>query len=634
MGLTASIVGEIHVLLAAALMFVVLPWWALSRVRKKAGTGASTLAAGFSFWIVAVTVLAYVNSLRYSVLFVIVLLAFVAAWRVGARAPVEAPAEQRGRVWDVFERPRQALDNQMVRLRESWQQAWRAMHSDYGTVGMVLAGAAMLWALVYGSWPWLHQADPGTPQGYANLLRIASFTANTGVYPGGAVPVGLPALGAAISTAFFLPSMEVLRFLYPLAGVFTVIAVGALAHQLTRSGRMTALIMFLASVSSIAHLGFPDNFQSPLAMRWAMVLVLIAWAEAVAWSQSPENHHAILVGFTLLGASLISPPEGLLGAVVAAGIVWGREGQVVRVVTGGFSAVILGVVPVAVGLMTGHAWNPEGWLVVPFARLSNIWVTPGLSAYASVWIGLGIAALNVLRSTDPVRKRLSWLTGAMALAAALLGHINTVASTMLWSDALGLMVLLLGLDLLLVPAVTRPQYRLGVNVVLIAVAVVGALRPANSVTLMRFDPPLAGHVTLQIEQTLPPYQWTIVSPTEQYSEILGRGWHEELASFVTTYSIQDAMNPHYLLRTDSRNPILSPDVFIFVEPRLYPDNQRVSPAAAHLPIASGPNVYSGHSLKAIESRAYYWVVAYHRSHPNSSTIYARDKNLMVLWIRQ
>ena len=190
MGLTASIVGEIHVLLAAALMFVVLPWWALSRVRKKAGTGASTLAAGFSFWIVAVTVLAYVNSLRYSVLFVIVLLAFVAAWRVGARAPVEAPAEQRGRVWDVFERPRQALDNQMVRLRESWQQAWRAMHSDYGTVGMVLAGAAMLWALVYGSWPWLHQADPGTPQGYANLLRIASFTANTGVYPGGAAPVG------------------------------------------------------------------------------------------------------------------------------------------------------------------------------------------------------------------------------------------------------------------------------------------------------------------------------------------------------------------------------------------------------------------------------------------------------------
>ena len=305
-----------------------------------------------------------------------------------------------------------------------------------------------------------------------------------------------------------------------------------------------------------------------------------------------------------------------------------------RVVTGGFSAVILGVVPVAVGLVTGHAWNPEGWLVVPFARLSHIWVTPGLSAYASVWLGLGIAALNVLRSTDPVRKRLSWLTGAMALAAALLGHINTVASTMLWSDALGLMVLLLGLDLLLVPAVTRPQYRLGVNVVLIAVAVVGALRPANSVTLMRFDPPLAGHVTLQIEQTLPPYQWTIVSPTEQYSAILGRGSHEELASFVTTYSIQDAMNPHYLLRTDSRNPILSPDVFIFVEPRLYPDNQRVSPAAAQLPMASGPNVYSGRSLQAIESRAYYWVVAYHRSHPHSSTIYARDKNLMVLWIRQ
>lgn len=634
MGLAASIVGEIHVLLAATLMFVLLPWWALSRLRTKAGTGASTLAAGFSFWIVAVTVLAYVNSLRYSVLFVIVLVAFVATWRFGARASDGKAPAQRGRAWDLFERPRQALDHQIVRLRESWQQAWREIHADYGTVGMVLASAAMLWALVYGSWPWLHQADPGTPQGYANLLRIASFTANTGVYPGGAAPVGLPALGAAISTAFFLPSMEVLRFLYPLAGVFTVIAVGALAHQLTRSGRMTALIMFLSSVSSIAHMGFPDNFQSPLAMRWSMVLVLIAWAEAVAWSQSPENHHAILIGFTLLGASLVSPPEGLIGAVVASGIVWGGQGKVIRVMAGGFAAVMLGVVPVAVGLMSGHAWDPGGWLVVPFARLSNIWTTPGLSAYAAVWLGLGIAALNVIRPTDPVRKRLSWLTGAMALAAALLGHLNAVASTVLWSDALGLMVLLLGLDLLLVPAVTRPQYRLGVNVVLMGVAVVGALRPASSVALMRFDPPLAGHVTLQIEQTLPPYQWTIVSPTEQYSEILGRGWHEELANFVTTYSIQDAMNPHYLLRTDRRNPILSPDVFIFVEPRLYPGNQRVSSAAEHLPLASGPSVYRGNSLKAIESRGYYWVVAYHRSHPKSSTIYARDKNLMVLWIRQ
>ena len=136
------------------------------------------------------------------------------------------------------------------------------------------------------------------------------------------------------------------------------------------------------------------------------------------------------------------------------------------------------------------------------------------------------------------------------------------------------------------------------------------------------------------EEALPPYQWTIVSPVQQYSEVLSRGWHDELASFVTTYSIQEAENPHFTLKHDARFPILTPDVFLFVEPHLFPTGQAVSKRDLTLPVAGGAGAYAGASFRAVEARAYYWALAYHRAHPKTSQFYVQGRDLMVLWIRQ
>ncbi|MCL5115562.1 MAG: hypothetical protein M1272_00190 [Firmicutes bacterium] len=632
MSLWASAVGEIHVLLAALVLFGIIPAWALAGTRRLGGSASSTLAAGLAFWIVVVTALAYVAAVRYAVLFMVVAVALVFSMRRRLRErSSETRREESIRLWDSFERPLEAMGDQVRRMRRSLADGVLRLRQEYGWIGLLLMLVSLAWALGYGSWPWLHQADPGTPQGYTNLLRIANLSANTGVYSSGTAPPGLAALGGALSTAFFLPPLDVLRFLYPLADLFTVMAIGALARQLTRSGPVTALVMFLASLSSLAHLGFPVNFESPLAMRWALILVFLAWAEAMAWVDDPKPWHALLSGVSLLGASLLSPPEAAVGWAVT-GVMTVRAGW--KVVGWGGLAVLLGCLPLLGGLAAGFPWSPEGWLEVPFPLLAPVWRNLGDSAYWVVWIGLALAIINTLRPVTPLRRHLSWAVGGLALAALALGWNATVASMILWSDILGLLVLILGLDLLLVPAVERLQYQRGVSIVLIGVAVAGALLPAGTVTLARFEPSLAGRVTLHIEEALPPYQWTIVSPVQQYSEVLSRGWHDELASFVTTYSIQEAENPHFTLKHDARFPILTPDVFLFVEPHLFPTGQAVSKRDLTLPVAGGAGAYAGASFRAVEARAYYWALAYHRAHPKTSQFYVQGRDLMVLWIRQ
>lgn len=626
-----SLIGEVHVLVAALVMFVLLPAWALAG-RRGTGLGASIVAIGVAFWIVVITGLAYISSVRYSIILVMAVVGLIAARRFLPRESVDsAPDAAIIRLWDVFERPKESLATVLKAMRHRARNSWSRFREHYGTLGMVLTAIALAWALGYGSWPWLHQVSPGTADGYTNLLRIASFASNTGVYASGTAPTGVPALGSALSTAFFLPPLNVLRFLYPLADVFTVMASGVLSHQLTRSGRASSLVMFLVSVSSLAHLGFPLNFESPLAMHWADILVLLAFAEALAWSKTRVLAHAVFAALCLMGATLTSPPEAALGLVVLGILTIGESWLPI-----GYSAIggLLGLIPLAIGMASGVPLNPDGWLTAGFPSLLPIWQNPQSASYWIPWMAIILMVIHWMRPATRLNRRYVIAVGATGLVAALLGFNGATASALLWSGLLGLMVVVAGLDILLVSSQGHMRFSYGVDVALAAVAALGLLIPSATPTLKHYEPPLAALATLKIEESLQPYQWLVVAPVDQYSEVLSRGWHEELGLFVQTYSLAQAKSPGFQFKNDRAQPILTPNIFLFVEPRLFPSGKPVSLRDLKLPVASGNGMYRGQSLAAVESRAYYWAMAYHRSHPKSSSVYMRGKDLMILWIRQ
>lgn len=611
----------------------IVPGWALSRFSRLQPRWSYAISAGITFWTALVTALAYLSLVRYAVLFLAGLLGILAVLRLSPKPNTVDP--NRIKLWDALEQPAATMRQVGAVWRSRVRRGLQSLRARYGLIGLTLIVIAFLWAIGFGSWPMLRQAAPGTPNGYVNLLRIASLTSNTGVYPAGVAPTGISAFGAALTTVFFLPPLDVLRFLYPLADVLTVAAVGALAQSVTQSGRTSALAMFLTSVSSLAHLGFPINFESPLAMHWALILVLFSWAHTVEWFRQPDRLRGGLVVLALLGTSLMSPPEALVAIVGIGAFAYSRrrDSGGWRLFMAGLAAVIAGLIPLAVGLATGHPLAPDGWLVVSFPALSPIWRAPSNQSFWVIWTALAVVALS-WRQRTPVTRSLGWTLAGLAVLAGLLANIASVAAMILWSDILGLLVLILALDLVMSWAKKWLDGPWTPRLAYMGLAVLGAIFPSGTVTLRQYEPPLAAQTTLRIENNFPPYQWTIVSPVQQYSEVLARGWHEELSSFVSTYSLSEAQNPHYELKNDTRYPIVTPDVFIFVEPHLFPSGQPLSRRDLRFSVGSGALRYTGNSLKAIESRAFYWVLAYHRTHPRTSEFYVRSRNLMVLWIRQ
>lgn len=628
-----SIMGEIHVLLGAWVLFLVLPWLALGR---RIPNPASWITAGLSFWILAVSALSYVSMVRYAVLLVSAVVGIVWIRRASRdKESTKGDRSPRIHLLEVFERP-------MEQGRKLWQGVWDSLRERtarrlavFGWMEFGMVSLALVVALMVGSWPWLHQVAPGTPNGYTNLLGTAGVAADRRPYAG-AAPVGLSALGAALSVAFFLPAMDVVRFLYPLTMVLTVVAVGALAYQVTRSPRVTALVMVWVSVARLSHFGLPINFETPSAIHWGLVLVLLGLAEWVASRRDSSPWHLVIGGIALFAVALINPFLALIGIFMGGVILAGRGGAWEHLVLKALGMTALAGVSIAF-ILTATKPLSDGWLVGAFPPLVSIWHARHLTSapYLVVWIGLAVSVISFWRHADPMRRRLNGALAGLALLEGAFGNVAGFASAVLWSGLLGLLALVSGVDLLLEGGPFRGRNARGRILGLMAgLSAIAVVFPANPVTLKRYEPALAARTTLRIETHFSPYQWTIISPVQQFSETFGRGWHMELVSFVQTYPIQDARNPHFQLMRDRKNPIVSPDVFLFVEPIIYPFGRVVSRNDLRIPVKAGGQAYQGRSLLGIESRAYYWAIAYHRSHPYTSQIYARNSHLMVLWIHQ
>ncbi len=628
--LWASALGEVHVLAAIVVMLVVLP--ALAAPPYWRDSRGAVLVAGLAFWAIVAPILSYLPTFRYAMTGVVVVAVIITRMLTSR---VDRDGDRRLTpwlgAWDLLEFPRRALDIHWRTLKSLMRDSWVKSRKEYGHLGILLIGAALAWSLIYGSLPWLRQVAPGTPNGYVTLLGIAGIAGHVGINGSSAAPVGIQSFGAVLASLFFIPPLDVLRFLHPLTNVLMILAAGAFSRRLTHSGRVSALVMFFLAVSSITHLGLARNFVVPLDVRWALIFVLLAWSESLRWGESGTRvRDGVLAMLCLLSATLGDPVVAAIGLVVAVPLVL-RRGW--RGPLWGVLAVILGLVPFAVAFSLGHAINPDGWLQGGAMALAPFWRTPQAPLYWTPSLALILSGIGLVRPSLSARRPYYLALGAVGALTLALAWIPWVALSLLWSGLLGVMALVAILDLLTARTNGNPAW-MESRLAFVSLAVMGALFLSGNPALSRYEPPLAAAATLKIEESFPSYQWVIVSPVDQYSEVLGRGWHEELFRFVKTYPLADARKPRFWLKHDAAAPLTSANIFLFVEPRLFPGGQLVARHDLSLPIATGGPVYQDRSLLAVESRAYYWAISYHRSHPATSSIYFRGRYLMVLWIRQ
>lgn len=123
----------------------------------------------------------------------------------------------------------------------------------------------------------------------------------------------------------------------------------------------------------------------------------------------------------------------------------------------------------------------------------------------------------------------------------------------------------------------------------------------------------------RIARTFPRHQWVMVSPSHEVPLLYGRGWHIELADFVSSLPEDEVKRP------DFRLPYTAPDIFVLVEKR------PLEREPIRMPGAVGTAAYA-YGTKAgreeLEFAAGRLAANYFMSHPGSS-IYYDDKNVTI-----
>lgn len=140
----------------------------------------------------------------------------------------------------------------------------------------------------------------------------------------------------------------------------------------------------------------------------------------------------------------------------------------------------------------------------------------------------------------------------------------------------------------------------------------------------------AGYSYMQIKNNYPAANWTIVSPVEQYSEVLGYGWHYQLWQFVKD------------VEADKKNKVTIPTqyVFWFIEKIPVDSAQKITEADAtpDFPVITGnyDEYYTiTENRRIIEAKAYYWLEDYMDRNKNlDMSIYLDTDNLRIYMLKQ
>jgi hypothetical protein len=163
------------------------------------------------------------------------------------------------------------------------------------------------------------------------------------------------------------------------------------------------------------------------------------------------------------------------------------------------------------------------------------------------------------------------------------------------------------------------------------IAMVGAL---GILALIAVDPPdvaadgpyqyeAAARVVDRIAREHPRRSWLVISPSHELPLLFGRGWHVELAEFVSSIPIEEAARPEFRLPYNAKH------VFLFVEKRPLPQRLTGVPEDADSAVFAYRTQAGRQSLQFQAGRL---AETYLASHPNT-IIYYEDENVTVYHFR-
>lgn len=536
----------------------------------------------------------------------------------------------------------------LVKRLRRWAPQWvRRLQSPNWPV-WVVGLAVTVWATWLRYHHYLHHAFFGASDAYVHLAWL-KYLERLEIFREGIYPYGYHAFLSALGLLSFVDRALIVRFIGPFAGLLLVLSV---LYAATRLGlRPGAAVAAMA----IIGLGFGsplplESFRQtqPLPQEFAAIFVLPGFAFAARYVQSGNR----LAGLGLLLAVFIPAAVhqyALLYLAVAVAVLVGvslvagvASLQRVRwLVLGSAAATVLAFLPLGAATLLGLPWHGTlGWAVgqvraVPEVNLvtGNIYIDGGFVFVAGllVWGSLKFwrrqrpEAVLLLSLGITLLLFLTQAHGGLGLPVVMeVGRSRLFYSLFL--------VLALGVCLNGVLQALRLQAAGQAVAAALLVALLVTVWQPRIPHVHQYEYDEAVDAYMSISRQYSPKEWTIVSPVEQYSQVLNVGWHEDLAMFVSRVDVAAVSRPNFQLY------IPTPDVFVFVEKLpLYNDTPISPDAVAELPAVDLNDTRAVRSAfytspegrRQLQQRVWGLMEVYQSAHPDKVTIHFDSPHFRV-----
>lgn len=531
-----------------------------------------------------------------------------------------------------------------------------------------LQGLLPLGVLGYSAWlrfnhsltrPYLGASDA-----YVHLAWTKYLSAGD-IYKDGIYPYGYHAIISALERLTFMDPLLILRFVGPLGGLLMVLSVYYVARRYCSGLEVPAVLGAFVFGSGQGLPSIIWRQISPLPQEFAAIFFLPGVYFATRYAETRERRDLALFAECLGITVLIHPYASVyiviaVAAVVALKALSGRDvlQTGASLALWGSVASVVGALPQAIGWAIGKKFHSLGYVLssVTAAAPSQgdlpLWgrILTGnmfidVSMAVSVLLLAHILGTLVLGKARPPEAVSQAILPLLSLVMNLLyrpaqfglpslmdpnrtGIFFSLVASVIYGIFVHRVFRLLGPRLLAVPS--RAYVATGLTA--LAVFGLGFKYPSRPPTGVRLEYSAAVNNYLVIRGSFPALDWTIVSPVEQYSEVLNKGWHYESWEFVRDFTMEDARNPRFDLA------IPTTYIFIYAEKVLLPTGQPVDLKLAGESLPPPGKNPDGQYYKNVENRSIIqakllvWSREYMKSHSNMSVFY-EDSEMVVYMVK-
>jgi len=545
----------------------------------------------------------------------------------------------------------------------------------------------------------------GASDCYVHLAWVKYLGSNQ-IYKDGIYSYGYHAVISSVEKLTLLDPYMVMRFIGPLGGFLLVFAIYYFVYKISRSYPAALLSSFIFGAGAFS--GDVWRQISALPQEFSGIFFLPGIYYAWRYLEKGHKYYLLLFGECVaitLWIHLYAAVYLVLGSGIACiAAIFTRTADIRRFAyftTTGIAGSFLGVMPLGIGMLTGKEFHGSlGYIkksinagaegmpskVEINGHLIDTFLTGNVFIDGSFFISIFMIIASIILLIIN-KKRENVIFGSFSLFTLVMYFMSRAETfglpllmdpvrTSSFFSMAAAVIAGLGVYYLfnLVPKIKNNLvdvvYKLTVLLVVFMIGYNYHIEPPEG-GRMEYDGGVNAYILAR--QSLPALNWNIISPVEQYSQVLGKGWHYEIWEFVYKYCLvpemlnrswrEEASDKNFSLKKaqdleiedgkvleamdkgliSEGNKIIrkikDPYIIFYTEKKPLGLGRETEEKDLNIPIpmkTGNPTetyYYNPEIRAGIEARARAWIEEYGKAHDNISTFY-EDEEMKIYLIKQ